>query len=91
MPKSARRISRRRPMRRRLRRRVWKRRSPRVKPDGMYKEKITIVTDVVTDTTGSAFVNINWFQRTPTPVPFANQNIYLDTNNQQWDQVSRLF
>lgn len=63
-----------RPMRRRrLRsRRRFYRRSPRVKPDGMMKEKITIIKDVTTDVTGNAWVAINWTKRSYFGAGFSN-------------------
>lgn len=91
MPRRMRRTMRRR-RRTRSRRRIFKRRAPRVKPDGLYKEKVTIVRDVVTDSsTGDAWMNIHWLRYTPAGFPLPNNNTFLDTNNEQFTNVAKLF
>lgn len=36
------------------------RRAPRVKPDGMIKEKVTIECPIIADTSNSGYLNIHW-------------------------------
>lgn len=92
MPRSYSRPRRRFRRRSRFRRRRFSRiPRPRVRPDGIMKEKVTIQRGLRANSTTSAYHNIHWLNPDPTPGSLDNFNTGAISNNTQFGAVLLLF